>query len=456
MEKDRSFLRTVCNIAIPVALQSVLQSSFSIIDQIMVGQLGSANVAGVGLAGKFASVYSVVVSAVSVVAGIMISQYMGQKNRREVHRSFWLNLWIALGLALVFTVGCVGFPGQIMGLYSKDVQTVEAAADYLRIYAGTFLPMACILIIATVYRCMEKATFPLAASIAAAVVNTGLNYVLIFGKFGMPVMGVKGAAVASVVSQMLECLVLVVCLAQFRGKESEDQDAKEKDVKEKEAVQKKEKFHWGQYLSMLMPILICEFLWSLGENVYAIIYGHLGTQACAAMTLTNPVQGIMIGALCGVSQAASVIVGKRLGNKEYDGAYDAGKKLIWYALCGSLMLSMLIVAVSPWYVEIYQVEDATKQLTRQILIAYALVAPFKVLNMTLGGGVIRSGGKTKYVMVIDMIGTWVFGVPLGLISAFWLKLPIPYVYFILSLEECVRFLISLVVFKKRGWMQSLE
>ena len=106
--------------------------------------------------------------------------------------------------------------------------------------------------------------------------------------------------------------------------------------------------------------------------------------------------------------------------------------------------------------EIYQVEESVKQLTKQILLAYAVIAPFKVQNMILGGGIIRSGGKTKYVMIIDMIGTWIFGVPLGLLSAFVLKLSIPYVYFILSLEECVRYAISLAVFRKKGWMQSLE
>ena len=207
---------------------------------------------------------------------------------------------------------------------------------------------------------------------------------------------------------------------------------------------------------MLFPILICEFMWSLGENVYAAIYGHIGTESSAAMTLINPIQGLMIGALCGLSQAASVIIGKMLGNKEYDDAYEAAKKLILYGVVGSVILSVVIVLTSGYYVEIYQVEKSVKILTRQILFAYALVAPFKVLNMIVGGGIIRSGGKTKYVMYIDIIGTWVFGVPLGLVSAFVFKFSVPYVYFILSLEECIRFGISMVVLRRKNWMQSLE
>ena len=216
------------------------------------------------------------------------------------------------------------------------------------------------------------------------------------------------------------------------------------------------RFNWKQYAAMLLPILVCEFVWSLGENVYAAIYGHMGTESCAAMTLINPVQGLMIGALCGLSQAASVIIGKKLGNKEYDEAYEAAKNLIFYGLAGSVILSALVIVTSTFYVKIYQVDETVKLLTRQILIAYAVVAPFKVLNMIVGGGIIRSGGKTKYVMIIDMIGTWEFGVPLGMFSAFVLKFSIPYVYFLLTLEECVRFGISMVGFRRKKWMNSLE
>lgn len=445
MRQERNFLRMVCSLAIPVALQSMLQASFSIIDQIMIGQLGSVSVAGIGLAGKFASIYTVMISAIGAVAGIMISQYMGQNNKKEIKRSFYLNLLIALGIAVLFTGFCIGFPEKIMSLYIKDEQTVRAAAGYLNIIAWTFLPVAGTTLLSTMLRCMEKAFFPLYASIAAAILNTGLNYALIFGKFGFPAMGIRGAAIATLIAQLANLGVMVIII--LRNGELLQKSRKEEIIS---------KFHAKQYVEMLFPILICEFMWSLGENVYAAIYGHLGTQASAAMTLINPIQGLMIGALCGLSQAAGVIIGKKLGNREYEDAYESAKKLILYGFVGSAVLSVAVIMTSAYYVEIYQVTDSVKALTRQILVAYAFIAPFKVQNMIVGGGIIRSGGKTKYVMLIDLIGTWVFGVPLGLFSAFVLKLPIPYVYFILSLEECVRFGISIVVLRRRKWMQNLE
>ena len=442
MKRNTEFLRDVSRLAVPVALQSMLQASFSIVDQIMIGQLGSVSIAGVGLAGKFSSVYSVVVSAIGAVAGIMIAQYLGQKNRPEVRRSFFRNLFFALGLAAVFTALCLAFPEPIMGLYTKDAATRQAAASYLTIVAGTFLPLAGATLLSTLYRCMERASLPLYASLFAALLNTGLNYVLIFGKFGFAPMGADGAAVATLVSQIANCLVMLLFLRSARDCLSGEGP--------------KTRFQWRQYAAMLLPVLICEFLWSVGENVYAGIYGNLGTADCAAMTLMNPVQGLVIGALCGLSQAAGVLIGKRLGSGDYDGAYGDAKKLLVYGLVGSAVLSLLVVMTSGLYVQLYAVEDTVKALTRQILAVYAAVAPFKVQNMILGGGILRSGGRTKYVMVIDLIGTWGFGVPLGLLAAFVLRLPIPWVYLMISLEECVRFAISLAVFRRRGWMQSLR
>ena len=446
MKPKDSFFKTVCTLAIPVALQSMLQSSFSMVDQIMIGQLGAVNVAGVGFAGKFASIYSVVVSAVGAVAGIMISQYLGQKNRSEVRRSFFANLLLGAGIAGMFMAICALFPGRIMGAYSKDAQTCQIAAEYLTIISGSFVPMAGATLLSTLLRCWEKPRLPLYASIVAALLNTGLNYILIFGNLGLASMGIKGAAIATVISQCANFLLMLLMLPRKLIVQ------KGKDLKRTVVVQ----FNWRQYLSMLLPLLVCEVMWSLGENVYAAVYGHMSTDASAAMTLTNPIQGTVIGALCGLSQAAGVIIGKRLGSGETEDAFRASKKLLFYGTAGAAVLSVAVIAFSGIYVDIYQVDEAVKAMARELLFVYALVFPFKVLNMILGGGILRSGGRTKYVMVIDVVGTWCFGVPLGLLGAFVLKLPVAWVYFLLSLEECIRFGISMAVFRRKKWIQRLE
>lgn len=446
MKQENNFFKTVCNIAIPVALQCMLQSSFSMIDQIMIGQLGSVSIAAIGLAGKFSSIFSVVVSAIAVVAGIMIAQYMGKQEKEEVDKSFSVNMVASVILALIFTVLCLVSPQQIIRIYTKEDQICIVAAAYLRIIALTFLPMAGATILSTMLRCMEKASLPLYASVVAAVINTVLNYILIFGKLGISAMGVEGAAIATVIAQIANFLFMLAAFILIYGKENQTF----------RFSLKLGNAGYKQYFMMLMPILITEFLWSLGENVYASIYGHMGTEACAAMTLTNPVQGLMIGALSGLSQAAGILIGKSLGKKEYDEAYRNSKKLVWYGLAGAIILSALLVILRYFYVDIYEVEDSVKESARAVLLAFAIISPVKVLNMILGGGIVRSGGKTKLIMWIDLTGTWIFGVPLGLLAAFVWGLSIPYVYFILSLEEVVRLAITVVVFKKKIWMQSLE
>lgn len=441
---DKSFKKSVIKIALPVTLQSLLQSSFSVVDQMMIGQLGENSIAGIGLGGKFASIYTVVLAAVSSVAGILISQYLGKKEEESVSRSFFTSMVLSLALAAVFFFMCVAFPEMIMGLYTKDEATKILAVKYIRILAVSFLPMAVSSMMTTMLRCMEIAVLPMCASIFALVLNTGLNYLLIFGKWGFPRMGVEGAAAASVAAQIVSFgIILVLFFAVFQ---------KEKHL----FVRFSQSPDYNrQYIRILCPMLICEFLWSLGENVYTAVYGNIGTDACAAMTMTVPVQTIVIGALSGLSQASAILIGKSLGAGNFDQAYKESKKLMGYGLLGSVFLSLLLAAFSPFYVRFYQVEPAVQELTRNLLLVIAVIAPVKVMNMILGGGILRSGGKTEYTMWIDIIGTWVFGVPLGLLSAFVWKLPVTQVYFILSMEECVRLGISFVLFKKRAWMERL-
>lgn len=445
MNKEPSFLKEVCIVAIPVALQSMLQSSFSMVDQIMIGQLGSASIAAIGLAGKFSSIYSVVAAAVGTVAGIMISQYTGSGETDEADRSLSLNLLVASVIALLFTLACFLIPSKIMGLYCNDRETIAIAAGYLKIIAVTFIPLAATTCISTMLRCIGHAALPLYASIAAALLNTGLNYALIFGRLGFPKLGVSGAAIATAAAGWINFVLILTGFIHV-------------------SHQSRKRFHLsiylkkmgaGQYLGILFPILITEFLWSLGENVYASLYGHLGTDSLAAMTLTNPVQGLMIGALSGLSQAAGILIGKQLGKGSYELAYRQSKKLILYGLSGSVLLSVLLILGSPFYVNIYQVEASVKVTAGQLLLVFALISPVKVLNMILGGGILRSGGNTRLLMYIDIISTWLFGVPLGLLGTFVLRLPIPYVYFLLSLEEVVRLIIAFFLFRTGKWMKRL-
>lgn len=444
MKREKDFELELKQIAIPVTLQCLLQSSFSVVDQVMTGQLGSVSIAGIGLGGKFAWIYSVLVSAVAAAAGIMIAQYTGKKDERKAGKSFYLNLVLAIVLAVIFMILGIGFPKMIMGWYTKDASVIEMASGYLRIVSFTFLPMAVSTLLSTYLRCNGKAAIPLYVSILSAILNTGFNWLLIFGNLGFPALGADGAALATAISQVGGCILMIILFLSLKRKNNWDLPFS----------LRQGRAEWLQFVGIFAPILICEFLWSLGENVYAAIYGHIGTAECAAMTVTSPIQGLFMGALSGVSQAAGIMIGKRLGAGEEKKAYCDSKRLMQRGFWLSLILSLLLVLLGRFYVQIFQVEDSVRLIAYKLLVVFAVVAPVKVQNMILGGGIIRSGGRTKYAMLIDIIGTWGFGVPLGFLSAYVLHLPITGVYFILSMEECVRLVLSAVVFRRRKWMQS--
>ena len=385
---------------------TMLQSSFSIIDQLMIGQLGENSIAAVGLGGNFMLIFSVVIGAIGTVAGILISQFIRADDEREAWRGFTVSNLFGIAVAMIFMLASFCFANSILGLYTTDAETIIIGTPYLRILSFTFIPMAISTVVATWLRCNEHAT---------------------------------------AISQMLNLLFMlagfVYCLQ-----------------KEKKNILfsiQMEKISMAEYMIMIMPILISEFLWSLGQNINSAVYGHIGTDSLAAYTLTCPIQGLFVGALSGLSAAAGVIIGKELGQKEYDGAYKESKKLMWLGAAGSAVLSLVLIVASGLYVSFYQVAADVKSVAQLLLIVFAIYAPVKVINMILGGGIIRSGGNTKIIMIIDIVGTWLVGIPLCLFAAYVLKLSIVPVYAILSVEEIVRLVITLVMFKKKTWMRTI-
>ena len=296
-------------------------------------------------------------------------------------------------------------------------------------------------LLAVQLRCRNRAKYPLYISAIAAVVNTVLNYTLIFGHFGASPMGIKGAALASLSSQVVN-LLLMVYFYQKMCRFTFDLHLPKADIL--------------QYIFMLSPIVVNELLWTLGQNVNTYIYGHMGTSELAGMSLTGPIQGLFIGALSGLSQAAGILIGRRLGEHDYESAYQDSKRLCLYGFVGSLILSVILILGERFYIGLYNVGADVSLVGTQLLLAFAILAPVKVQNMILGGGIIRSGGRTKYIMIIDIIGTWCIGVPLGLLTGLVLKFPIVWVYFILSQEELFRFIVSVFMFRSKKWMNTIH
>ncbi len=439
---EREFRKEVAKIAVPVALQSMLSSSFSMVDQIMVGQLGKESIGAVEIAGKPTFIYAFMLGAVGTVAGIMISQYIGKKDKEAEERSVCINLLVGLVLGTIFTIGAVMFAKDFVRIFSEDARVLSKAQRYLQIVGWSFWPMSFQTILGCAIRCRGKSSWPLYVGILSAVLNTGLNYCLIFGRFGFPEMGIQGAGIASIVSQVVASGVMIFLFFKvYPGMRF---------------TLRMEKEGYVQYVLMLLPVMVNEFLWTIGQSINTYVYGHMGTDELAGMSLTSPVQGLIIGALSGLAQAAGILIGKRLGEGSFDQAYTESKTICRYGLMGSAVLAVGLIILRVPYVHIFKVGGNVHEIGAGLLFAFAVLTPVKVSNMILGGGIIRSGGKTKYIMIIDMLGTWLIGVPLALVTGLWLKLPIFWVYLILSQEELVRLVISVFMFRSRKWMHTIS
>ncbi len=445
MKINNGYLEEILRIGLPITMQSILQASYSLVDQIMVGTLGTMSIAGSGLVGKFSSLVNFTLAAVASVTSILVAQYHGNKDRDGINKGFFSCLYLAMAVMLLFLLPCLWIPDTILSVYTTDFEMVKEAVPYFTAIALSFIPMTLTMQFSALLRSIEKSKVPLYAGIASMIGNIIFNYLFIFGKMGMPCLGLIGAGIGTLLARSIESILLLGVLVFMRKKEEL-------------YLQPVSLFYTKQYKKIALivfPILFNEFSWSVGENIYAAIYGRIGTQAVAAMTLTNPLQGMFIGMFSGVSAAATVMVGKRLGRDEKEEAYAIGKYLAKVSAAGACLASVLLIIISDCYISLFRIEAQVAETTKRILFVLALLLIVKILNMVIAGGILRSGGKTQYTLYIDLIGTWVFGVPFGLLAAFVWKLPIESVYFLLSMEEVVRLFITFAVFKRKIWMNNV-
>lgn len=443
--KKSTYLSAMLAIAIPVSIQSLFQASLSIIDQVMVGQLGENAIAAVGLGSRFPNIFIITLSAIGASTSIMISQFWGKKDKENIASSFGGNLLVGIVITLIFSVISLVFPTQILGCYTNDPKVIELGTEYLKIIAVGYIPILVITMYSSILRSTEHVKLPMFAGIFGIIINTILNYILIFGKFGFTEMGLQGTAYATTITRILEMLMLFafIYLKKYPGA-----------FKIKEISNLSFEF-FRKIMIITTPILINEFLWAVGETMYSIVYGRMGTTEVAAMTLTFPIQSLSIGLFSGVSIAAGIMIGNELGKDENDEAFNYSRKFVQLGIGGAAIFGVLLILFSKLYVFIFNISDDLKHCTMKLLIMFALILWIKVSNMIIGGGILRSGGQTKYTLYLDMFGTWGIGVPMGFISAFIFKLPIEWVYLLLSSEELVRLIIGFKLMYSKKWMANI-
>ncbi|MBB6480582.1 MATE family efflux transporter [Spirochaeta isovalerica] len=439
------FRKSIFAIALPVSFQSLIQASLSMIDQFMIGQLGTNAIASVGLGAKGLFILLFVLSGIGGGASVFISQYQGKGEENKIAQVMCVTLLSGGIITAVFFFVSIVTPGAFISLFTGDPAVRTGGASYLRYISAGYLPLLAVITWSAVLRSTGHTKLPMYAGLVSVAVNTFLNYLLIFGHGPFPPMGLEGAALATTASRFIEAAFLLTVVFSRRLPGS---------FPPREWLRISPDFI-RPFAVTTVPLVLTELLWVLGDSAFSAIYGRIGTIELAAMTLTGPVQMITIGLLTGISTAAAVILGNELGsdNSERAGQY-AGKFLI-IGIAGTAFLGLIVVLLSPVYVSAFRISPESADMALKILRLFALVLWIKVSNMIMGNGILRSGGDTRFVMMMDTIGMWLIGVPMGILAAFVWKLPFPLVYMAVTVEEVIRMIFMLNRTRSGKWLNNL-
>ena len=445
MLRDRRFLKKALMIACPVALQGMLNTVVNMVDTLMIGGLGSSAVAAVGLANKYFFVFNLLVFGIVSGAGILAAQFWGNGDVKSIRKVLGLSVLLAAAGAFVFVLPGFLWPHHVMRIFTTSESSIELGVKYLRIAVLTYPFIALTNVYVAMLRAVNRVVYPVACSCIAIAVNVALNYVLIFGKFGAPEMGVAGAACATLIAR---CIEVSLILLYVYGKRLPL------------ACGFKGLFGWKgdfirRFLGTSAPVIANEFMWGLGTTLYSLAYGRMGDDAVAAITIATTIQDIFVVLFQGLSAATAVILGNELGAGKLKRAEKYATQFFILQFMVTMAADLLMVAGRWKIIGIYTITPEVAMDINLCLLVFALYMPAKMFNYVNVVGVLRSGGDTKMCLFLDTSGVWLFGVPLAFLGALVWKLPIYLVYALVLFEEVYKMVLGYWRYRQKKWLRNL-
>lgn len=442
---DRPFLRALFTLALPIIVQNGISASLNAIDVMMLGQMGEVPVASVGLANQVFFLLTFMLFGVSSGAAIFSAQYWGKGDLAGIRRVLGLALMLNSAAALFFMVAALALPSQVLAIYTADPAVIATGTGYLRIAGWSYLLTAVSFSFASTLRATGNVRLPMMASVLAISFKTGLSYVLIFGKLGFPAMGVEGAALATLLARVLECTVLVI--AAYRSKSPAA-------ARLHELLDIRRDF-LASFLKLAMPVAVNETLWSLGISVYNLAYARIGTESIAAVNIAGTIESLAFVIFIGISDATGILIGNRIGAGEQDTAFEYARRSLTLGTLAALGVGVLILVLRGPLLTLYAVSPQALGYANRILLVMGFTLWVRISNMTLIVGILRSGGDTRFGLLLDIGTVWAIGVPLALLGAFVLHLPVYWVYLMVMSEEVIKYVWALRRFHSGRWMRDV-
>ena len=441
-ERKRSLRKEIVRLALPIALQQFMTALVGACDAIMLGKLSQDAMSAVSLATQVTLVFNLFMFAFMAGENMFVAQYYGKGDYTGISQVFSLVTKICGCIAVVFLAGTLFFPEQLMRILTNEETLIVLGSEYLRVIGISYVFSGIAQIFLAIMKNCGAVNMSTLINGVMVILNIALNAVFIFGLSGFPKMGIKGAALATVLATVVQFLWSVgYVLCRIRAV--------------KFSLRSCEKKLFGRFWQKAVPLLINNLAWGIGFSMYSVIMGHLGTDAVAANGIANISKNLVVCFCLGLGNAGSIIVGNRLGADRLQEAKEVGETLTKTAIIAGIVSGLVLIALSPFITKMVDLTPTARGYLQKMLLISSYYIAGKSVNCMTIGGIFAAGGDSKFGMLCDSVTLWCIIVPLGCICAFILKLPVMVVYFVLNLDEIIKLPVVYKHYKKYKWIKNL-
>ena len=441
-ERKRSLRKEIVRLALPIALQQFMTALVGACDAIMLGKLSQDAMSAVSLATQVTFVFNLFMFAFMAGENMFVAQYYGKGDYTGISQVFSLVTKICGCIAVVFLAGTLFFPEQLMRILTNEETLIVLGSEYLRVIGISYVFSGIAQTFLAIMKNCGAVNMSTLINGVMVILNIALNAVFIFGLSGFPKMGIKGAALATVLATVVQFLWSVgYVLCRIRAV--------------KFSLRSCEKKLFGRFWQKAVPLLINNLAWGIGFSMYSVIMGHLGTDAVAANGIANISKNLVVCFCLGLGNAGSIIVGNRLGADRLQEAKEAGGTLTRTAIIAGIVSGLVLIALSPFITKMVDLTPTARGYLQKMLLICSYYIAGKSVNCMTIGGIFAAGEDSKFGMLCDSVTLWCITVPLGCICAFILKLPVMVVYFVLNLDEIIKLPVVYKHYKKYKWIKNL-
>ena len=441
-ERKRSLRKEIVRLALPIALQQFMTALVGACDAIMLGKLSQDAMSAVSLATQVTFVFNLFMFAFMAGENMFVAQYYGKGDYTGISQVFSLVTKICGCIAVVFLTGTLFFPEQLMRILTNEETLIVLGSEYLRVIGISYVFSGIAQTFLAIMKNCGAVNMSTLINGVMVILNIALNAVFIFGLSGFPKMGIKGAALATVLATVVQFLWSVgYVLCRIRAV--------------KFSLRSCEKKLFGRFWQKTVPLLINNLAWGIGFSMYSVIMGHLGTDAVAANGIANISKNLVVCFCLGLGNAGSIIVGNRLGADRLQEAKEVGETLTKTAIIAGIVSGLVLIALSPFITKMVDLTPTARGYLQKMLLISSYYIAGKSVNCMTIGGIFAAGGDSKFGMLCDSVTLWCIIVPLGCICAFILKLPVMVVYFVLNLDEIIKLPVVYKHYKKYKWIKNL-